>query len=427
MSKKHDFTDLVLLVGTNPLPNYVVGKYFSLHNQNLNRIWLIYSEKTEFNKGGTKQYADDIEAVLKKEIARDINIKKEPISEISRSSDISNETREILSPGKCEEIEKLHLNYTGGTKAMSVHVYRELEKLWGQRFSASYLDARDFSIKFDDYMEYDIEDLRKTIEISWEGLFQLHNTKMTKKGERYLDYLRPEEIENVLSKLFILVEKGKVAELKEWVKESNKLKPNITDKSTHDIINETMARFNINNNRVIFEFLKSLPEDDQNFYVSGKRKEKFSEFLNGKWLEIYVCQLIKKMKPESAPLLNYNLIPITDSQNSKNKKDFEMDVIMKNGYQICGISCGTAIGKGKEGELKNKGFEVILRSRQLGGDEARAILVTLLNKNDIDRFERDLKGSAGSGRDNFTVLGIDDLPPEKMWSKIEKHVFKEGV
>ena len=23
-----DFTDLILLVGTNPLPNYVVGKYF---------------------------------------------------------------------------------------------------------------------------------------------------------------------------------------------------------------------------------------------------------------------------------------------------------------------------------------------------------------------------------------------------------------
>jgi hypothetical protein len=77
--------------------------------------------------------------------------------------------------------------------------------------------------------------------------------------------------------------------------------------------------------------------------------------------------------------------------------------------------------------MKIKGFEVILRSRQMGGDEARSILVTLLNKKDIDRFERDLKRSAGSGHENFIVLGIDDLPPDRMWEKIRKHVFEEGV
>lgn len=41
---KH-FSDLVLLVRTNPLPNYVVAKYFIKSNPHLRNIWLVYSER----------------------------------------------------------------------------------------------------------------------------------------------------------------------------------------------------------------------------------------------------------------------------------------------------------------------------------------------------------------------------------------------
>jgi uncharacterized protein YjgD (DUF1641 family) len=342
MSNSFDFTDLVLLVGTNPLPNYVVGKYFSLCNQDMKRIWLIYSKENEFYKG-TIQYADDIEAVLKKEVKREIKIKKEPIRDISRSSVISHEIKEILSPGKCEA-EKVHLNYTGGTKAMSVHVYRELERLWDHKFSASYLDARDFRIKFDNDQEYSTEDLRRTIDISWDDLFQLHNTqKITEKKDidkEYPDYIKPEEIEKILNKLSVLVEKGKVSELKEWSKWFNNLLKELKDikESAYETINKAMNKFNLNNNRILFEFLASFPEEDQfidkngklvhdNFHCQGYRKEKLANFLNGKWLESYVYHLIKRMKPGCDPLLNYRLVPVTT--NSGSEKDFEMDAIIK--------------------------------------------------------------------------------------------------
>ena len=49
MSKQYDFTDLVLLIGNNPLPNY--GDEVSSDNKNLQRIWLIHSEKTKFYPG----------------------------------------------------------------------------------------------------------------------------------------------------------------------------------------------------------------------------------------------------------------------------------------------------------------------------------------------------------------------------------------
>lgn len=78
--------------------------------------------------------------------------------------------------------------------------------------------------------------------------------------------------------------------------------------------------------------------------------------------------------------------------------------------------------KGKE-VLKNKGFEIILRSRQLGGDEARAVLVTLLDKKNTNDLGNDLKASTGASKDNFIILGMDDLPIEKMWSKLKKHIF----
>ncbi|MGB4019393.1 MAG: hypothetical protein WBK78_07835, partial [Syntrophomonadaceae bacterium] len=109
---------------------------------------------------------------------------------------------------------------------------------------------------------------------------------------------------------------------------------------------------------------------------------------------------------------------------------FEIDVLAINGYQICGISCGTPIKYDKEGKerlsnsLKNKGFEIILRSSQIGGEEARSALVTLLERRIAANLENDLRAATGAGQDKFILLGRDDLPEEKMWKKLEKHIYQ---
>ena len=111
-------------------------------------------------------------------------------------------------------------------------------------------------------------------------------------------------------------------------------------------------------------------------------------------------------------------------------KRFEIDVLVINGYQICGISCGTAIKHDKKGReklsnsLKNKGFEIILRSSQIGGEEARSVLVTLLERNLARDLEKDLKAATGAGEHKFIVLGRDDLPEEKMWKKLHEHIYE---
>lgn len=140
-TKLYDFTDLVLLIGTNPLPNYVVAKYFS-DNTDLERIWLLYSEASMFHEG-TRQYADGIEKVLAQElISKSYSIIKGHLSNISQADKINKEVKEHLM-GKKGDIKEIHLNYTGGTKAMSVHTYRALERItsrWEKKFSASYLN-----------------------------------------------------------------------------------------------------------------------------------------------------------------------------------------------------------------------------------------------------------------------------------------------
>ncbi|MGC8651581.1 MAG: DUF1887 domain-containing protein, partial [Minisyncoccia bacterium] len=57
----------------------------------------------------------------------------------------------------------------------------------------------------------------------------------------------------------------------------------------------------------------------------------------------------------------------------RNSPNFELDIFLINGYQLIGISLTTST---RQGECKLKGFEVIHRVKQIGGDESKAILIT---------------------------------------------------
>ena len=60
--------------------------------------------------------------------------------------------------------------------------------------------------------------------------------------------------------------------------------------------------------------------------------------------------------------------------------------MLVKGYQLIGISCTTA----NEKKLcKSKGFEIILRARQIGGDEGKAILICCAKKHDRETLEKE--------------------------------------
>ena len=118
-----DFTDLILLVGTNPLPNYVVGKYFleELEKGNfkegskLQKIWLVCTKET-------KDFASQL--IKQLEISQ-VKIALKQLSDPSDPIIIARDFGSLLDEiNKENPNSKIHINYTGGTKAMSVHAVK---------------------------------------------------------------------------------------------------------------------------------------------------------------------------------------------------------------------------------------------------------------------------------------------------------------
>ena len=88
-------------------------------------------------------------------------------------------------------------------------------------------------------------------------------------------------------------------------------------------------------------------------------------------------------------------------------KNFELDVVAVLGYQIVVVSC--TVDRCQE-MIKKKGMEAILRARQLGGDEARAIVLCGAKKNVADNIQRELHDEIGS-----------TAPPLEIWGRTSRN------
>ena len=429
MKKKYNFENLVLLVGTNPLPNYVVGKYFLINNPDLKKIWLVYSEKQ--NNFGTKEIAERIKDVLNKDFS---NFGFCPLENISVARDIKkNVETNILE----KLTNSLHLNYTGGTKAMAVHVYRAIEKYEQIGIkSFSYLDARIFVLT-DDEKGIITEDLRKSIDISFDNLIKLHGYEKYKEEENYLFW------KDALHEFEHIIQARKLKKYLDWKtkiirkiyysngdfeKKVKKATENIS-KGLDDFNNDPFKQDvicilnKIPPEHSILDLNCNLwiPETNINNDSYNSRIRHAIDFLDGKWLENYVYEILKDGLSKNISIsLNWKL------KKEKNGKDFELDIVTINGYQICGISITTSQ---KEDLCKSKGFEVFHRVNQIGGDEAKAILITCLTHNSdkgdqITKMEDDLRVETNS---NILVLGLEDLVKEKLLLKITEFIGLKGA
>jgi hypothetical protein len=415
-----DFNHLVLLIGTNPLPNYVVAKYFLNQDRKLKKISMIHTKEVF-------AIAQRLQKVLKKEHPT-LAFNYWGLTDPGHAALIRKEiTKCLQSAGH----DNLHLNYTGGTKSMAVQSYRTVFTETGPgQASFSYLDAHDFKLKADDGLSL-TGDLREEISIRFEDLLELHDCKKLKPSSEI-----------------------------EWSAANKIIHEFVNQDWVHDFIswkNATIRQIFYENEifkkpgRVRLDDLKSgkpfyaqakrlieaFPPkqawhfDDKNNLIIPEAKDDFKDFsqgifyLDGRWLEYYVIELLKqKIREEN---LKWEMLSNWRIVKGAAEKDFEIDVMVLNGYQLCGISITTAR---KESECKGKAFEILHRSQQMGGDEARSILVTVLaddqkTKEYIPKkLERDLEFDTG-GRASLCILGIKDLKPKELWHRIKKHILGE--
>ena len=424
----YHFSDLILLVGTNPLPNLVVADYFLKINPNIHILWLVHSEENKSLQAGTAQLADNLEKIIRSrwsdQKSPPLVFNKVALSDVSDAKRIKQDVEEKLL-SKLEKTHQIHLNYTGGTKSMSTHIYWLLKKTANEEgASFSYLDARNFRLVEDDNGVI-ATDLRKNIILSFDELIQLHGFKRRNKDkvdafdnsyevferlivDRKLDRLLYQSDAGGYNRNMFLDSKGNLA---------RKVKDLMNrDKVNHFTPNETFR-----------SVIDSMPEEYRLFDASGKFRTNIGnnplkdavKYLDGGWLEQYVAKTLENEFREDAMSIakNVEMAKPDWTQGAK----FELDVVILNGYQPTGISCTTV--NNKPG-CKSKGFEIIHRIRQIGGDEAKTVLVGFLDKKRKNELQAELGYDTGGNKDNILVLGIADLPKDILIQSLKNFIFE---
>jgi len=510
--REHKFDHLILLIGTNPLPNFVVAEYFIKDNPYLKTIWLIHSRENIF-QAGTGDQAENLERVLCERWKEDdkihFYINKVSISDVSNAGIIQSEiTKKIIETENWSKARGFHFNYTGGTKSMSTHVYWILREIKEIQKSFSYLDARNFSL-VEDSKGVIVKDLRKEISLDFYSLIKLHGFERLNKApemkEDFKSFTKNEAVDGYLNMLSfpetvmgfrILIQENKLNNLYEdggYDRELFKrirttyslsefsfgklaredIAPNILEKLKEQMLGATYGNEKLFLNalrRIIGEKLCSqykdlilnyadicredkglaekseqldknkviafrpnptfgslmdmMPEANRLFSEEGKFRweitnnnfEKTIGFFDGKWFEEYSALiLIGEYWKDHQIQIDHNWE--FKKPDWPDGAKFELDVILLQGYHLTGISCTTA---SRRDICKNKGFEIIHRTKQIGGDEAKAILITFMDSGERDELRLELSYETGWPKGNILVLGKEDIGPESLVENIQE-------
>jgi len=452
MYKPVEMTDLVLLVGTNPLPNYVSAKFLLQKEEKLQRIWLVHSEKNK-NQEATEDYALRLQNIIQKELppSRNIEFVKNnlAINDVGNAQSIEKTIKNnILS--KISLNHHIHLNYTGGTKAMGTHSYRTIENFCKEKdrdCSFSYLDARSFKIVFDNN-DNSSDDLRTLIFPEFEDLITLHGFHRINKdseskfgallnqfeelikSKKIRDFYNSSPNINGYNRDLFLNKKGELAnKLDTTLKSQNN---GSSDEKAPSESNSKISLENLENlkkstvNETVQSVFNLFPPEKQ-IYKNGEFNHNLNgtinieeelKFIDGKWFEEYIFnQLKNKLEIHNIKILKNWVIK---KENKNSYKDFELDILLLRGYQLIGISCTTSP---KSYICKSKGFEIIHRVKQIGGSESKAILITFMNSDDynqnnnVSRLENELILDTGSSK-NIKVFGLPDILSGELCQKI---------
>jgi hypothetical protein len=296
------------------------------------------------------------------------------------------------------------LNYTGGTKTMSVHAYRALEKADAPQKYYSYLDARRLSMVFSDRASPLSVGTRVTV--SLKELLDLHGLPEQQQEMKGSDALIWPHTTQALATIYANEEQQKT--WRDWLRS--------LDLKTQTIEDIPYA----------YDSLSRALHEDTGFAFSTpleNLRQTTSDvigWLRATWLEEYVFRQITSLGLDfHINDVKMSINPKIGTSSSNNRaRDFEFDVGFMRGYQFFGLSCTTEDGAKKRDEddgnekrgysiLKSKLFEVSARAEQLGGGEAQFALVCCANPERVQNLKKEMTGLPGAKR--LRVFGRNDL------------------
>lgn len=347
---------LFLLVGGNPLPNYVAAMLLSKTG---GTVHLLHTRGAK----GTGNLAVNLKTAIQRGHSQVRVILYE--MDDSDSSDITKQVNVILPNVRGT----VGLNYTGGTKPMATHTYRAITAKFPDAIF-TYLDPRQLRMIVDQRKDtpMQIVTVGNQVQLSLQHLVALH-------GYQLNDVRKTPQLGELATSIALL--NSTPNGYSEWRKKFLDAGHSTTPRS--------------DNSGGLNNTIEMIAKIDKNQY---------SNFLNGMWLEEFTLAELGKV-PRDFGLTDYG-ISIRPTHHIR--PPFELDVAVMYGYQLFAISC---IITDKKSFAKEHLLEVFTRAQQLGGEEARSALVCCLPNPSLLESELaqdwDIQGKV-------RVFGMKELP-----------------
>jgi hypothetical protein len=395
---------LFLLMGGNALPNYVAARTLLKPR---GKAYLIH---TGFSELQTKRIAELLTDQSDLQPAQLIDLKLGQ----AEASVIRQAIQAIA-----QNLEgRVGLNYTGGTKAMSVYAHRTLSELYPEAVF-SYLDSNTLEMMIDDEAMASHR-LKIRLKLSFEQLFRLHGLEWRSDRPPLHQPIHPVAASELV-KLF-----AKESLRKNWRKWCrDELWQNCKNAYDSWLEEQQLAQLPALSLQGLHPDFQKLLE--QNFgamqqHLSlqatknyGFHQQKFQsmtqvcEWLSGIWLEHYVLQQVQHIATKCQiheSRMSFRMQDPTEQNRRWNKFEFESDVAFMRHYQLFMLSCTSTE---RRSLCKQKLIEANTRAQQLGGIEARVALVCA--RTDTDSLRKELEVATRNrkiavfGRQDWTNLG----------------------
>ncbi|GAA6618071.1 Card1-like endonuclease domain-containing protein [Scytonema sp. NUACC26] len=389
---KYKVDHLFLLVGENPLPNYVAARTLL---KDSGTVYLVFTNQTKSQKS----------CLLGVDGLRRYGIKIKEIDLANYESNAYHIRDRIRTQIKSLSSGNTGLNYTGGTKAMAVHAYKAIQELKPDAVF-SYLDSRHLKMFIDREGNQPIQ-CDVPLELELKELFKLHNNNYWL--ERKPPRLQP-CLPNVAAKFASLYQDEDLS--KEWRSWCEKKLYPLTKNREFWKNEEELKQVKGISTDSLSPNLKSILRSELDASANEIRLEitqkkgfdsltQVCEWLDGTWLESHVLQQVKEIEHEFSIKESMMSFHIQDAQASWRER-FEFDVAFIKNYQLFAISCTTSSSKKL---CKQKLFEAHLRARQLGGDEARVALVCYFDR--PEWIKDDMRFAIDDRK--IEVFGLNDI------------------
>ncbi len=391
---------LILLVGSNPLPNYLVAAALRPSD-----LVLVYTAETKTAKQRLEECLQQSHAVA--------TLHEKFITDATDAAEVYRTIETAIREWQKEREIQIHLNYTGGTKVMSVHARTAFKDAGGRKEHASYLEdggpGASPRLRFDDGSSTDLSALCIP-PLTLETILALHGARL-QIGKPYEPAPTDGDADKIARAAFDSPPPpGRLHEAfdQHFGQEKNPARfferPFRPGDYGLELSVEAIP-------------LKEHVETLRNRDAKESWFRHWRKFFGGGWLEDWVAQCIQRTGLLEDP--GQQLRKGFHVFRSGGQAQLEIDIAVTRNYRSYFLSCTTSSDKGL---CKSKLFEIAVRAKQLAGDLARPALVCMADGTTLNALRAEVDDEPSRtlalrvpGVADVHLFGLEDLRAWAGW------------